>query len=44
MKVVSEILGHSSVQITMGTYSHVLPQLQSEAVIKIADYYKEMAI
>lgn len=30
-KVVSERLGHASVQITMDTYSHVLPDLQREA-------------
>ena len=42
IKVVSEILGHASVQITMDTYSHVLPDLQSEAMNRIADYYEEM--
>ena len=30
-KVVSERLGHSSVAITMDTYSHVLPGIQEEA-------------
>ena len=30
-KVVSERLGHSTVAITMDTYSHVLPHIQSEA-------------
>jgi integrase len=30
-KVVSERLGHSTISITMGTYSHVLPGLQEEA-------------
>jgi integrase len=30
-KVVSERLGHSGVQITLDTYSHVLPEMQSEA-------------
>src|SRR5712692_700649 len=30
-KVVSERLGHSSVGITLDTYSHVLPSMQSEA-------------
>jgi len=30
-KVVSERLGHASVQITMDTYSHILPNLQREA-------------
>jgi integrase len=31
-KVVSERLGHASVGITLDTYSHVLPSMQSEAV------------
>lgn len=43
IKVVSEILGHASVQITMDTYSHVLPDLQNEAMNRIADYYNRMA-
>ncbi len=34
-KVVSERLGHSDVSITLGTYSHVLPDLQKEAAAKI---------
>jgi len=31
-KVVSERLGHSSVSITLDTYSHVLPGMQEDAV------------
>ena len=31
-KVVSERLGHASVGITLDTYSHVLPAMQTEAV------------
>ncbi len=31
-KVVSERLGHATVGITLGTYSHVLPDMQDEAV------------
>ena len=38
IKVVSQILGHASVQITMDTYSHVLPELQSYSMNKIAEY------
>jgi len=38
IKVVSQILGHASVQITMDTYSHVLPDLQSDSMNKIAEY------
>jgi integrase len=31
MRVVMEILGHSQISLTMGTYSHVMPALQHEA-------------
>ena len=31
-KVVSAMLGHSSIQLTMDTYSHVLPDMQDGAV------------
>jgi integrase len=34
-KVVSERLGHSTVGITLDTYSHVLPDLQDEAVSRL---------
>jgi integrase len=34
-KVVSERLGHSTVGITLDTYSHVLPGMQDEAVARI---------
>jgi integrase len=30
-KVVSERLGHSKIQITLDTYSHVLPTMQEKA-------------
>ena len=32
-KVVSERLGHSSIAVTMDTYSHVLPGLQEESAL-----------
>jgi integrase len=35
VKVVSERLGHASVQITMDTYAHVLPTMQAAAVGRI---------
>jgi len=35
-KVVSERLGHSSVSITLDTYSHVLPGLQEDAVLQFS--------
>ena len=34
-KVVSERLGHSSIVITLNTYSHVLPNMQKEATEKL---------
>ncbi len=30
-KVVSELLGHASITITLNTYSHVLPDMQDSA-------------
>jgi integrase len=30
-KVVSEMLGHSSIAVTLDTYSHVLPNMQDSA-------------
>jgi integrase len=35
-KVVSERLGHSSITLTMDTYSAVLPTLQEEATTRLA--------
>lgn len=40
-KVVSERLGHSSVQLTLDTYSHVLPSLQYEAAQVVESLYDE---
>ena len=34
-KIVSERLGHSTIGITLDTYSHVLPGMQEEAALKI---------
>ena len=34
-KVVSEMLGHSSVAITLDIYAHVLPDMQQDAVTAI---------
>lgn len=34
-KIVSERLGHSSIGITLDTYSHVLPNMQQEAINKL---------
>lgn len=35
-KIVSEALGHSTIGITLDTYSHVLPGLQAEAAERLA--------
>lgn len=34
-KIVQEILGHSDVNLTLDTYSHVIPTLQKEAAVKL---------
>ena len=34
-KVVSEMLGHSSITITLDIYSHVLPSMQAKAAAKL---------
>lgn len=34
-KVVSEILGHSTIAITLNLYSHVLPEMQQEATLAL---------
>jgi integrase len=39
VKVVSELLGHSSVAITVDIYQSVLPEMQQEAVKKMDDLY-----
>jgi integrase len=36
-KIVSELLGHASIAITLDTYSHVLPNMQSEAAKAMED-------
>jgi integrase len=36
-KVVSERLGHATVSITLGTYSHAIPAMQEEAASRIAE-------
>ena len=34
-KVVQEMLGHATIAITMDTYSHVLPNMQRDAVERL---------
>jgi integrase len=36
-KIVQELLGHATIAITLDTYSHVLPNMQSEAVVAMED-------
>ncbi len=38
-KVVQEILGHSQISMTMDIYSHVLPDMQQEAMAKMNDLF-----
>ena len=40
-KVVQERLGHSSIKVTMDTYSHVLPDMQRPAVDALNKIFKE---
>jgi integrase len=35
-KVVQERLGHSSISVTMDTYPHAIPAMQTDAAAKIA--------
>lgn len=44
MKVVSERLGHSSIKITMDTYSHLLPNSEQEAADKFADLFRKVEV
>ncbi len=39
-KVVQEILGHSQISMTMDIYSHVLPDMQLEAMGKMNDLFE----
>lgn len=39
LKVVSELLGHSSVAITADIYAHISPEMQQEIVNKMDDLY-----
>ena len=36
-KIVSEMLGHASISITLDTYSHVLPNMQNSAAKAMED-------
>jgi hypothetical protein len=38
-KIVSEMLGHANIAITLDTYSHVLPNVQDSAVAAMEEAY-----
>jgi integrase len=38
-RVVQEMLGHSTISITLGTYSHVLPTMHREAADKLGELF-----
>ena len=40
-KIVQEMLGHSSITITLDTYSHVLPNMQQKAVEAMEDIFED---
>jgi integrase len=40
-KIVSEMLGHSSIAITLDTYSHVIPDLGDTAALAMEDALKQ---
>jgi integrase len=40
-KVVQEILGHSEISMTMDIYSHVLPTMQKDAMVKLNQAFSE---
>ena len=36
-RVVMQILGHSQISLTLGTYSHVMPELAQDAADRVGD-------
>lgn len=44
VKVVSKILGHANIQITLDTYTHVLPELQEKAMQIISDKFLDIDV
>ena len=42
-KVVQERLGHSSIQVTLDTYSHVVPGMQQMAASRLDDIFKTLS-
>jgi len=41
LKVVQEILGHSTISVTANIYSHTLPSMQKEAMSKMGDLFRQ---
>jgi integrase len=42
-KIVSQRLGHSSIELTLNTYSHVLPTMQAKAAQEMDTIFGKMA-
>ena len=40
LKIIQERLGHSSITVTMDTYGHLMPTMQTDAVQNFADLIK----
>ena len=43
-KIVSEMLGHSSVAITLDTYSHVLPNMRDQAAAAMEEAFRSLLL
>ena len=41
-KVIQELLGHSTISITLEVHSHVLPSIQQEAAGKMDEVFKKL--
>jgi integrase len=41
-KVVQEMMGHATINITLDTYSHVLPDMQNEAANRLGDLLSQL--
>ncbi|MEK7777647.1 MAG: tyrosine-type recombinase/integrase [Chloroflexota bacterium] len=43
-KIVSERLGHANIQITLDTYSHLLPGIQEDAIARFDEGLRQEAL
>ena len=43
-KIVQERLGHSSIQLTLDTYSHIVPELQESAAKRFDDIFSSIKL